>query len=221
MDTQYRADTDASTAKYVSHPTRHVELDIDIGADAKDWSAIQATEKLKPVETELRRIEEMVTEIVGEMDYLRIREQKLRDTNESTNTRVKWFGFATTFLLIGLWGWQIMYLRAYFRWVPQPTLFRGPLLTEMAAGRSILFKVDDEVDRLSITLWDGWLSGRSFCDSCMEVFRITQRWRAWFTKGYLWLYCTGLYMATKKSAWTNRQWRCVFKCGKCLFWWRA
>ncbi|KAJ9156409.1 Endoplasmic reticulum vesicle protein 25 [Pleurostoma richardsiae] len=102
-------------SKYVAEPTRHVELDIDIGADAKDWSAIQATEKLKPVETELRRIEEAVAEVVAEMDYLRAREQKLRDTNESTNTRVKWFGFGTTFLLIGLWAWQIMYLRAYFR----------------------------------------------------------------------------------------------------------
>ena len=59
----------------------------------------------------------MVAEVVNEMDYLRIREQKLRDTNESTNTRVKWFGFMTTFLLIALWAWQIMYLRAYFRWV--------------------------------------------------------------------------------------------------------
>lgn len=102
-------------AKYVESPQRHVELDIDIGADAKDWSAIQATEKLKPVEADLRRIEEMVAEVVSEMDYLRTREQKLRDTNESTNTRVKWFGFGTTFLLIGLWAWQIMYLRAYFR----------------------------------------------------------------------------------------------------------
>jgi len=102
-------------SKYVEQPRRHVELDIDIGADAKDWSAIQATEKLKPIETDLRRIEEMVAEVVAEMDYLRNREQKLRDTNESTNNRVKWFGFGTTFLLVALWGWQIMYLRAYFR----------------------------------------------------------------------------------------------------------
>ncbi|KAI0451693.1 emp24/gp25L/p24 family/GOLD-domain-containing protein [Xylaria acuta] len=99
----------------LNNPTRHVELDIDIGADAKDWSAIQATEKLRPVETDLRRIEEMIQEVVNEMDYLRAREQKLRDTNESTNTRVKWFGIGTTTLLIALWGWQIMYLRAYFR----------------------------------------------------------------------------------------------------------
>lgn len=94
-----------------------MELDIDIGADAKDWSAVQATEKLKPVETELRRIEEMVAEIVTEMDYLRSREQKLRDTNESTNNRVKWFAFSTMGMLIALGTWQIVYLRAYFRLV--------------------------------------------------------------------------------------------------------
>ncbi|KAI1473963.1 emp24/gp25L/p24 family/GOLD-domain-containing protein [Daldinia eschscholtzii] len=99
----------------MNNPSRHVELDIDIGADAKDWSAIQATEKLKPVETDLRRIEETISEIVREMEYLRLREVKLRDTNESTNNRVKWFGIGTTLLLVALWGWQIMYLRAYFR----------------------------------------------------------------------------------------------------------
>ncbi|RDL39042.1 Uncharacterized protein BP5553_03382 [Venustampulla echinocandica] len=99
----------------VSNPVRQVELDIDIGADAKDWSAVQATEKLKPVETELRRIEEMVQEIVAEMDYLRSREQKLRDTNESTNNRVRWFAFGTMGMLVALGAWQIIYLRAYFR----------------------------------------------------------------------------------------------------------
>jgi len=104
-------------AHSVSNPSRHVELDIDIGADAKDWSAVQATEKLKPVETELRRMEEMVGEIVSEMDYLRTREQKLRDTNESTNNRVKWFAFGTMGMLVALGAWQVIYLRAYFRYV--------------------------------------------------------------------------------------------------------
>jgi hypothetical protein len=62
-------------------------------------------------------MEEMVAEIVTEMDYMRTREQKLRDTNESTNTRVKWFAFATMGMLVALGAWQIVYLRAYFRYV--------------------------------------------------------------------------------------------------------
>ncbi|KAK6530804.1 vesicle coat component [Arthrobotrys megalospora] len=95
--------------------SRPVELDVDIGADARDWSAIQAAEKLKPVEIELRRIEELVSEVVSEMEYLRTREQKLRDTNESTNERVKWFAFVTISTLVGLGAWQVIYLRSYFR----------------------------------------------------------------------------------------------------------
>lgn len=97
------------------NPTRDVELDIDIGADAKDWSAIQQGEKLKPIETDLRRMEELVAEIVQEMEFLRTREQKLRDTNESTNERVKWFAFGTMGMLVALGAWQVVYLRAYFR----------------------------------------------------------------------------------------------------------
>jgi hypothetical protein len=63
----------------------------------------------------LRRIEEVVGEIVSEMDYLRSREMRLRDTNESTNERVKWFAFMTMAILVSLGAWQIVYLRAYFR----------------------------------------------------------------------------------------------------------
>lgn len=105
--------TNLFPASYTQH--RHVELDIDIGADARDWSAVQAAEKLRPVDTELRRIEENINEIVNELEYLRTREQKLRDTNESTNERVKWFAFGTMGMLVGLGAWQIVYLRAYFR----------------------------------------------------------------------------------------------------------
>jgi len=120
------------------NPTRHVELDVDIGADAKDWSAIQAGEKLKPIETELRRLEEVVAEIVDEMDYLRTREQKLRDTNESTNERVKWFAIGTMSTLVALGAWQVVYLRAYFRFVA--FLSSGfPMLTFTRIDRSISF----------------------------------------------------------------------------------
>jgi p24 family protein delta-1 len=105
--------------------SRHVELDIDIGADAKDWSAIQAGEKLKPVESELRRIEEVVGEIVQEMEYLRQREVMLRDTNESTNERVKFFAVGTMCVLVALGGWQVIYLRSYFRYVFLIRLVRG------------------------------------------------------------------------------------------------
>jgi hypothetical protein len=108
----------------VSNPSRSIELDVDIGADARDWSSIAIQEKLQPIETDLRRMEETVAEIVSEMEYLRSREQKLRDTNESTNERVKWFAFGTMGMLVGLGAWQVVYLRAYFRYVHFPIVFK-------------------------------------------------------------------------------------------------
>ena len=118
------------------NPSRHVELDIDIGADARDWSAIQASEKLKPVETELRRIEETVNEVVQELEYLRTREQKLRDTNESTNERVKWFAFGTMGMLVGLGAWQVVYLRAYFRYFLRCDGLGGKIIADIFVRRS-------------------------------------------------------------------------------------
>jgi hypothetical protein len=54
---------------------------------------------LKPIEVELRRIEDVITEIVNDMDYLRYREQSMRNTNESTNERVKGFAVLTSIIL--------------------------------------------------------------------------------------------------------------------------
>lgn len=138
--------------------TRHVELDVDIGADAKDWSKIQATEKLKPVEIELRRIEELVAEIVVEMDYLRSREQRLRDTNESTNNRVKWFGFGTISMLCALGAWQIVYLRAYFRYETLGVGSGDHKLT-YSPDPSILSKRGYEKCILSNETWPCWVEG--------------------------------------------------------------
>ncbi|KAK9477466.1 emp24/gp25L/p24 family/GOLD-domain-containing protein [Lipomyces japonicus] len=95
--------------------SREIDLDVDIGADARDWNAVGQAEKLKPLEVELRRIEESIDEIVSQMEYLHGREIKLRDTNESTNDRVKYFAVGTLFSLLALSIWQITYLRQYFR----------------------------------------------------------------------------------------------------------
>lgn len=94
---------------------RDIELNVEIGSQARDWNQVQAAEKLKPTEAELRRIEELTDEIQRELEYLKIRETRLRDTNESTNRRVKYFSLIVVVALLSFGVWQIVYLRSYFR----------------------------------------------------------------------------------------------------------
>ena len=92
-----------------------MELEIESGASARDWNALQTAKKLEPNEVELQKIFSLTEEIGHELQYLKDREERMRDTNESTNSRVKWFSVIIILALIGLGVWQIQYLRNYFR----------------------------------------------------------------------------------------------------------
>jgi hypothetical protein len=58
-----------------------IDLDVDIGADAVDYNAIANQESLSGLETEMRKLEGVAKEVVEEMEYLKKREMKMRDTN--------------------------------------------------------------------------------------------------------------------------------------------
>ncbi|KAI0821908.1 emp24/gp25L/p24 family/GOLD-domain-containing protein [Trametes gibbosa] len=95
--------------------SRVIDLDVDIGADAVDYNAIANQESLSALETEMRKLEGVVKEIVDELEYLKTREQRFQDTNMSTNSRVKNFAWFTILSLVGLGVWQIFHLRAFFK----------------------------------------------------------------------------------------------------------
>nr|KIR83453.1 endoplasmic reticulum vesicle protein 25 [Cryptococcus tetragattii IND107] len=94
---------------------RSVELDVDIGADAIDYNAIANQESLSILEVEMRKLEAVTKEIVEEMGYLQRREMRMRDTNESTNQRVKVFSVLIICGTIGLGVWQLVHLRSFFK----------------------------------------------------------------------------------------------------------
>jgi len=99
---------------HASQSPRKVKFSIKVGAEAKDYNGIAKKDDLKPIEVEIMKLEDLVSEINSDMKYFRNREIRMRDTNESTNTRILWFsGFSMTILLL-LGVGQIVYLKQFF-----------------------------------------------------------------------------------------------------------
>ncbi|NWR10465.1 TMEDA protein, partial [Paradoxornis webbianus] len=96
-------------------PDQLVTLDMKHGVEAKNYEEIAKVEKLKPLEVELRRLEDLSESIVNDFAYMKKREEEMRDTNESTNTRVLYFSIFSMCCLIGLATWQVFYLRRFFK----------------------------------------------------------------------------------------------------------
>ncbi|KAL7633761.1 UNVERIFIED_CONTAM: hypothetical protein RMT77_015715 [Armadillidium vulgare] len=92
----------------VSIKTKH-------GVEAKSYERLGEAAKLKPLEVELQRLEDLSESIVQDFAYMREREQEMRDTNESTNSRVLYFSLFSLCILIGLATWQVLYLRKFFK----------------------------------------------------------------------------------------------------------
>jgi hypothetical protein len=112
----------------------------------------------------------MVAEVVAELDYLRVREQKLRDTNESTNERVKWFAFGTMGMLVGLGAWQIVYLRAYFRYV---TEIFSEFVTSLhnSTDQSTSSRRDGQYNAFHVIL--GWRAAAVLCAAIVHRYCIS------------------------------------------------
>jgi len=95
---------------------RHeVFLQTKHGVEAKSYEGLGDAAKLKPLEVELKRLEDLSESIVQDFAYMRQREEEMRDTNESTNSRVLYFSLFSMCCLLGLATWQVLYLRKFFK----------------------------------------------------------------------------------------------------------
>jgi len=87
------------------------ELKVDLESEKKDPLSKSS---LDPIEQTINRIRDSLDQIQKDQKYLRIREQKHRDTAESTNSRVLWFSIFESSILLGLTLGQVFYLRKVF-----------------------------------------------------------------------------------------------------------
>ncbi|XP_011496228.1 PREDICTED: transmembrane emp24 domain-containing protein bai [Ceratosolen solmsi marchali] len=105
---------------HVPHNTIHglnqeVLLNVKKGIEAKSYEGIGEAAKLKPIEVELKRLEDLSEAIVQDFARMRKNEEEMRDTNEATNSRVLYFSIFSMLCLLCLATWQVFYLRRFFR----------------------------------------------------------------------------------------------------------
>jgi len=98
-----------------SGSTRDATLEVKTGVEAKSYDQIAKAEKLKPMEAELRRLEDLSESIVSNFARMKQLEEQHRDTNESTNERVLHMSALSMIFLVGLAVWQVLYLKSYFK----------------------------------------------------------------------------------------------------------
>ncbi len=55
-----------------------------------------------------------VEQITKEQNYQRYREERFRQTSESTNQRVLWWALAQTVILLAMGTWQMKHLKSFF-----------------------------------------------------------------------------------------------------------
>nr|CAD7199123.1 unnamed protein product [Timema douglasi]CAD7261934.1 unnamed protein product [Timema shepardi]CAD7393377.1 unnamed protein product [Timema cristinae]CAD7573529.1 unnamed protein product [Timema californicum] len=95
--------------------SQEVSLVTKRGVEAKNYEGLGEAAKLKPLEVELKRLEDLSDAIVQDFSTMRKREEEMRDTNESTNSRVLYFSIFSMCCLLGLATWQVLYLRRFFK----------------------------------------------------------------------------------------------------------
>lgn len=94
---------------------REIFVEMKHGVEAKNYADIAKAEKLKPLEVELKKLEDLSESIVNDFAYMRAREEEMRDTNESTHSRVLYFSIFSMCCLLCLATWQVLYLRRFFK----------------------------------------------------------------------------------------------------------
>lgn len=129
----------SNTSHWFSGAQLRVHLDIQVGEHAVDYAKVAQKEKLSELQLRIRQLLNQVDQITKEQNYQRVtlrnfidntncvlnkylfyqiylqyREERFRQTSESTNNRVLWWSLAQVFVLVGMGFWQMRHLKTFF-----------------------------------------------------------------------------------------------------------
>lgn len=93
----------------------NVAFTFKVGTDGIDYKNLATKEKLKPMEVQLRVMEDAVRHIHGEFIYYKDREAELRSTNEHMTAKVVWMAVLVIVIFVVFSYLQLRHLKSYFR----------------------------------------------------------------------------------------------------------
>eukprot|EP01121_Diplochlamys_sp_Union-15-3_P011323 TRINITY_DN3267_c0_g1_i1.p1 TRINITY_DN3267_c0_g1~~TRINITY_DN3267_c0_g1_i1.p1 ORF type:complete len:107 (+),score=12.05 TRINITY_DN3267_c0_g1_i1:327-647(+) len=96
-----------------SHQKFHIK--ITTGAEARDWQEVANKEHLTALQVSLRKIFADAENARAEQRYQKVREQRFRETSESTNVRVFWWSIMQITIVTVMSLWQMRHLTQYFK----------------------------------------------------------------------------------------------------------
>lgn len=92
-----------------------VVFDLKKGPSATDYESIAKKDHLKPMEIELKRLEDMVAAVHEDLRFMQRRDKEMAATNASTHGRVVWASVFSILVLVGMGAGQVVYLKQYFQ----------------------------------------------------------------------------------------------------------
>uniref|UniRef100_A0A8C6ALP0 GOLD domain-containing protein n=1 Tax=Monodon monoceros TaxID=40151 RepID=A0A8C6ALP0_MONMO len=92
-----------------------IHLDMQLGEHTNDYTELSANDKLTLLHLRIQQLVEQVEKIQKEQEYQRVREERFRQTSESTNQRVLWWFILQTFILVATGIWQMQHLKSFFK----------------------------------------------------------------------------------------------------------
>lgn len=104
----------SNSSAWFSGTYLRVHLDIQAGEHAIDYANIAQKEKLSELQLRIRQLLDQVEQITKEQNYQRYREERFRQTSESTHHRVFWWSITQICILLVMGFWQMRHLKSFF-----------------------------------------------------------------------------------------------------------
>lgn len=104
----------SNSTSWFSGSQLRVHLDIQVGEHAIDYANVAQKDKLSELQLRIRQLIDQVDQITKEQSYQRYREERFRQTSESTNSRVLWWSILQTSVLVAMGYWQMRHLKSFF-----------------------------------------------------------------------------------------------------------